>query len=121
MGDVTQLLGRALRIQEGVASQRLASADTLVDLAQARNRLDGPAAAEPLVRRALAIQRELLAPGHRTLVPALTALGELTFERGTVAEARELLLEAVGIARNKLPEHHSQRTRAEAALRKALG
>jgi hypothetical protein len=78
--------------------------------------LEGPGAGEPLLRRALAIQRETLKPGHRDLVPTLTALAEsLPAGEGEV-EARTLLNEAVTIARAKLPAHHSQRVYAEAAL-----
>ena len=65
------------------------------------------------------MQRETLVPGHRALVPTLTALGELLLVRGAAAEAQGLLRQAVDIARGRMPERHSQRRRAEAALIRA--
>jgi hypothetical protein len=79
--------------------------------------LEGPAAAEPLLRKALAIRRKVLVAGHRSLIPTLTALGRVLMDLGREAEARSLLAEAVQIARVKLPERHSQRLAAEEALR----
>jgi hypothetical protein len=62
------------------------------------------------------MQREALVPGHRSLVPTLTALGEVLSARHEDAEALPLFQEAVAVARAKLPAHHSQRAQAEAAL-----
>jgi hypothetical protein len=80
-------------------------------------KLEGPAAGEPKLRRALAIHRQTLAPNHRRLLPSLLALIE-ALPPGAHGEARALAQEAVQIARAKLPPHHSQRLRAEAALQK---
>jgi len=93
------------------------TAEVLVDLAAATARLSGPAAAEPLLTRALAIQRKVLMPGHRSLVPTLTALGTALAVEGRADQARPLLQEAVTIARTALPERHSQRLAAEQAAR----
>jgi tetratricopeptide (TPR) repeat protein len=92
-------------------------AQTLVDIAHAKATLEGPEAAEALLRQALAMQREVLVAGHRYLVPTLLALGETMLQRGAVSEAQPLLREAADIARHAMPEHHSQRLAAEAAVR----
>ena len=49
--------------------------EVLKQIAADRASLDGPSAAEPILRRALAIQRRPLPAGHRAMVPTLTALG----------------------------------------------
>jgi eukaryotic-like serine/threonine-protein kinase len=91
-------------------------AEDLVQLAAVRERLDGPSAAEPILRRALAIQRRTLPAGHRALVPTLTALGRALAALGRPGEAKPLLEEAVATARARLPERHSERLAAEKAL-----
>lgn len=109
---------RALRVREKALGRRrhYEIAESLADIAQSKLRLEGSAAAEPLLRRALAMQRDVLAPGHRSLVPTLTALGEVLAAVNKRAEARALLEEAVRIASARLPSHHSTRVRAEQAL-----
>jgi eukaryotic-like serine/threonine-protein kinase len=92
-------------------------ANILVDLAQARMNLGDVAAGEPILRRALGIQRRTLVARHRDLVPTLTKLAGALRDSGHAPEARTLLAEAVGIARERLPERHSQRLAAETALR----
>jgi serine/threonine protein kinase len=110
-------LERALRVRQRWLGETNADvADSLADVAYAKAVAEGPAVAEPLLRRAIALQRETRVAGHRALVPPLTALGEILLAKGSVAEARELLNEAVEIARKRMPERHSHRRRAEAAL-----
>ena len=96
-------------------------AETLVDFARAAAVIDGPAAAEPILRRALAMQREVLVPAHRDLVPTLTILARLIATTEGSAESLRMLTEAVSIARAKLPERHSLRIHAETALRAMEG
>jgi serine/threonine protein kinase len=116
--EAMPLLRRALSIRERAgAIERDELAVNLVDLAAATDELEGPAAAEPILRRALAIQRDVLAAGHPQLVPSLTALGRVLRRLGRVEEAEPLLEEAVRISRSRLPERHSIRRAAEAALR----
>ena len=93
-------------------------AQTLVDVAHAKTALDGPQAAEPLLRQALAMQREVLVAGHRYLVPTLLALGDVVLRGGASDEARVLFGGAAEIARHRMPEHHSQRLAAETATRR---
>lgn len=76
----------------------------------------GPASADATVRRALAIERKVLAPDHVSLVRTLTTLGRILIDGHRAPEARTYLVEAVRIARTQLPEHHSQRLEAERAL-----
>jgi tetratricopeptide (TPR) repeat protein len=112
-------LERALRIRErflGATHQDVA--ETLLEVARAQAALEGYEVAEPLLRRALAIQRQALVPGHRLLVPTLVTLGEIVGARGQTGESRALLREAVDIAQRRLPQHHSERRRAEDALRR---
>ena len=113
-------LERALRVREKALGSQLHNevATNLVELALARARLDEIEAAEATLRQALEIQREVLVAGHRSLVPTLSALGELRAARHDPAAARTLLEEAVGIAQAKLPARHSKRLGAEAALRR---
>ena len=92
-------------------------AEDLVHIAAVRARLDGPSAAEPILRRALAIERRTLPAGHINLVPILTALGGVLSAQGRPGEAKALLEEAVAIARARLPERHSERLAAEKALK----
>jgi eukaryotic-like serine/threonine-protein kinase len=91
-------------------------AQALVDLAQAKAALEGPHVSEPLLRQALAIQRDVLVTGHRYLVPTLVALGDAATPPGAMAEAQTVLQEASDIARRSMPEHHSHRLAAEAAV-----
>jgi tetratricopeptide (TPR) repeat protein len=111
---------RALRIRERTIGNKPHNeiAETLLEIARARAMLEGPDTAEPLMRRALAMQRETLVPGHRFLVPTLTTLGEALLARGATAEARGLLREAVDIALKRLRPHHSHRRQAEAAFKR---
>jgi serine/threonine-protein kinase len=92
-------------------------AEDLAQIAAVRTRLDGPSAAEPILRRALAIERRTLPAGHINLVPILTALGGTLSALGRPGEAKALLEEAVAIARSRLPERHSERLAAEKALK----
>ena len=110
---------RALRIHEKTFADENHPdiAEDLVQVAAVQERLDGPSAAEPILRRALAIQRRTLPAGHLALVETLTALGRALSALGRPGEARPLLEEAVAIARARLPERHSQRLAAEEALR----
>ncbi len=112
--EALPLFERALRLREKSLDRDIA--ENLVEIARVRVLLEETAQGERLLRRALALQREGLVPGHRSLVPTLTALGELLSARNAEAEALSLLQEAVEIARARLPVHHSQRARAEAAL-----
>jgi tetratricopeptide (TPR) repeat protein len=114
--EALSLFERELRLREKGAALDRDIALNLVEIAGVRTRLGETAEAERLLRRALAMQREALVPGHRSLVPTLTALGELLSARHEDGEALSLLQEAVAIARAKLPAHHSQRAQAEAAL-----
>jgi serine/threonine-protein kinase len=120
--EALPLFDRALRIYERAFPDEghAEIATILVDRARATRALEGPAAAEPLFRRALAIQRRVLVDRHRDLVLTLTELGRVVRELGRVDEARRLLTEAVDIARARLPAPHSQRRAAEEALRAAL-
>jgi len=115
------LLERALALRKkampGQKSDEVAR--NLVDIAAARNALEGEAAAEPILRNALAMQRDALTPDHPSLVPTLTALARALAAKGSAAAARPLLEEAVRIARARLPERHSWRRAAETALRQA--
>jgi Tetratricopeptide repeat len=88
----------------------------LVEIARVKAVLEGAHLAEPLLRQALTMQRDTLVPGHRFLVPTLLGLGEVVRSRGGPAEAQGLFREAVDIARKSLPERHSLRRRAEAAV-----
>jgi len=111
--------GLALREKAFPGQDHEAIAESLTDIALARKQLEGPAVAEPLLRKALAIRRRVLVAGHRLLIPTLTALGRVLLDQGREAQARPVLAEAVAIARAKLPERHSQRREAEEALRVA--
>src|SRR4029453_1559937 len=91
-------------------------AEVLVDIGRARAAIDEPAAAETLLRRAVAIQRRALSADSEAMVPTLTALGQLLGRERKSAEARPLLEEAARIARSRLPERHVDRLEAEAAL-----
>jgi serine/threonine-protein kinase len=119
--DALPLFERALRLRQKAlgAAPHTDIAETLVDIAEATAVLNGREAAEPFARRALAIQRQVLAPGHRTFVRTLTVLGRLLVQDGRTVEARPLLEEAVGIAHARMPERHSLRLQAEAALLEA--
>ena len=108
--------GLALREKSLPGPDHEEIAESLTDIALATKQLEGPAAAEPILRRALAIRRHVLVAGHRSLVPTLTALGRVLLDLRRESEARPLLAEAVEIARAKLPERHSQRLAAEQAL-----
>ena len=109
-------LERALRIRRRwVGDKHAEVADVLVEIARAKAVLEGAHVAEPLLRQALTMQRETLVPGHRFLVPTLLELGELVRSRGA-SEAQGLFQEALDIARKSLPERHSLRRRAEAAV-----
>src|SRR5439155_252215 len=72
-------------------------AETLVHVGRARALVDGPAATEPLLRRALAIQRRAFPADSEVLVPTLTALGQVLGQGHKEDEARPLLEEAVRI------------------------
>ncbi len=110
-------LERALRIrQKRLGETHSEIAETLVEIGRAQALLHGLDVAEPTLRRALTMHRETLVPGHRFLVPTLLALGEVVLARGGAAEAQSLFREAVDIARKSLPERHSLRRRAEAAV-----
>ena len=117
--DALPLFERALRLREKALGTRANNdvAETFVDIAEAKSLLQGPSVAEPIVQRALEMQRQVLAPGHRSFVRTLTVLGRLRAQSGRTAEASNALEEAVGIARTRLPEGHSLRLGAEAALR----
>ncbi len=114
--EALPLFERALRMREKAAALDRDVAENLVEIAGVKQSLGDSGEAERLLRRALAMQRDALVPGHRALVPTLTALGELIAARNREAEALPLLEESVQIAREKLPTHHSQRAHAEAAL-----
>jgi eukaryotic-like serine/threonine-protein kinase len=108
---------RALRIQEQTHGRDFSEvAEVLVELGRARAAAEGPAVAEPALRRALTIQRHALSAESEALVPTLTALGQVLARQHKAAEARPLLEEAVRIAGSRLPERHSDRLEAEAAL-----
>ena len=111
--------GLALREKAFPGQDQEPIAESLTDIALARKTLEGPAVAEPILRKALAIRRHVLVVGHRSLVPTLTALGRVLLDLGRNTEARPVLAEAVAIARAKLPERHSQRRDAEEAWRAA--
>ena len=115
--EAIPVLERALRISEkGHGSDHADVADVLVELARARAALNRQDVSEPLLQRALAIQRRLLAADDPSLVPTLTFLGEAVASHD-VDKAHALLDEALTIARAHLPEENSQRVAVETALR----
>jgi serine/threonine-protein kinase len=105
---------RALQVRRKVlGTDRHADiAENLVDVARVKARVEGNAAAEPIIRRALATQREVLPAGHRGLLSTLLALVDV-LPHGS-AEIRVLGEEAARIAQAKLPPKHSLRVKAEA-------
>ena len=113
--EALNLFERVLRIRTGVAGGEKSSqvAETLTDIAIAKRLIDGPAASEVVLRRALAIERSALSPKHRQFVVTLTALGQSLLDQGKADEAARVLGDAVEIARVKLPANHSQRRAAE--------
>jgi hypothetical protein len=74
---------------------------------------DGPAAAEAL-QTAIASYREQEEPGR--LAEALCALAEVRSAKGNIAEARELLREAITLRKKIMPASH----RALAAVQEQL-
>ena len=60
-----------------------------------------PDLAEPLLRRALALDRALLPPGHPSTAEVLTSLGALLVDRRAADQAEPLLREALAIRRAK--------------------
>ena len=121
-GESLPLFERALALRrKALPEDHDEIAETLTDIANAKAALEGPAVAEPILRRALEMRRRVLAPGHRSFLPTLMALSRVLRDQARTAEAQPLLEEAVAIARAKLPENHSQRQEAEAALAAAGG
>jgi len=108
---------RALEIREqALGASATQVGEVLVEKANLELTRHQPALAEPLLRRALEIERHGLVAGHRAFVPCLLALGRALREEGRPDEARPRLQEAVEIARHSLPGPHSLRRAAESEL-----
>lgn len=117
--EAVPLFERSLGVRERMFAGENHSeiAVLLVDIARAKRVSEGPRSAEPILRRALAIQRNALSAGHPELVPTLNTLGGVLLDLGRRAEAEPVLKESVDIARAKLSQRHSRRLAAEAAWR----
>ena len=120
--EARAVLEQVLAAWEGSLGREHPDVATMLnDLAQAEYAIGGVSLSEPLLIRALAIQRKALAPKHPALVPTLTALGRNRLDQKQPLAARPLLEEAAAIARAALPEGHSERLKAEAFLRGIAG
>ena len=77
--------------------------NNLAQLLQATNRL---AEAEPLMKRALAIDEKALGPEHPNVAAALNIMAVLCLQEGEYAKAEPLLLRSVAVNEKVLgPEH----------------
>lgn len=78
------------------------AAVSLNDLAMALKALDRLADAEPLYRRAIAIEQKVLGPASSEVAASLSNLGELYRKMGRLAEARDLLKQALNVQEKAL-------------------
>jgi serine/threonine-protein kinase len=121
-GDHAAALGlflRVLAIRERVRGpEDPFVAQSLDDVAQERLRLDPAAPVEPLLRRALAICRTKLPPGHLDTGGALFVLGGVLCDRHKTAEGFSMLQESAAILHRTLPPGTSAIQEAETRLRR---
>ena len=85
------------------------------------HRMGDHAEAEQLYRRALALYRPALPPGHPYLGFTLAGLGELLLDLARPAEAEPYLREAVAAWERRGEEGREALARARAALARARG
>ena len=84
------------------------TANSLVNVAASRVRLDDLAGAEPLYRRALATKQRLLGAAHPDVAGDAVGLAELLMRTGALAEAESLLVDALAAHEASLPPGHGQ-------------
>jgi len=96
-------------------------AQSLEDVAQERLHLDPAAPVEPLLRRALAICRDKLPPGHLDTGGVLLVLGGFLCEHHKATEGLPMLQESAAILRRTLPPGSSDLQDAETRLRACAG
>ncbi len=104
--EAEALLGRVLLIYERHPEERQGLGRALSNLAGVYWRLDRFDDAEPLMKRALAIDEELLGPDHPRLARTLNNLGLIAQQRRQQAEAEAYFRRALTIKEKTLgPEH----------------
>ena len=119
-GDHAAALGLFLRVlalrERARGPEDPFVAQSLGDVAQESLRLDPAAPVEPLLRRALAICRAKLPPGHLDTGGALLILGGFLCDHKNAVEGLSMLQESAAILRRALPPGSPDLQEAEARL-----
>ena len=120
-GDHATALGLFLRVlairERARGPEDPFVAQSLEDVAQERLHLDPAAPVEPLLRRALAICRGKLPPGHLDTGGVLLVLGGFLCEHHKATEGLPMLQESVAILHRTLPPGSSDLREADSRLR----
>jgi len=95
-GQALEMTRRLLGEQPRTAAQMLTLGSVMIDQGRADD-------AEPLLRRALAMDRATLPPGHWRIADAESVLGACLTELGRYREAEELLLGSYPVLRSETP------------------
>ncbi|MEZ5963812.1 MAG: tetratricopeptide repeat protein [Planctomycetota bacterium] len=105
---VVQAMAAAVRVldEDGLADQPLVEGRVRQAIGSTLRQLGRYDEAEPNLRKALALQRAALPPGHVDIAAGLTELGTLLRARNDLAEAGQLLEEALEIVRAARPAGH---------------
>ena len=104
--EAVALSRRSLARAEAAGEDRLATATALYDLAFALYLSRGYAEAEPLLVRALAIQKRHLPGKHMLIANTMNNLGLVLWELGRYEESGELAADALLMREAVLPENH---------------
>jgi len=117
----SDLLHRAIRLDEAAGGRGPALATSLNNLGLVRHAEGRLGAAADLYRRALSLLENSLGPDHPDTARVLNNLAQVELERGDTRSALALQERAVRIARDSLGANHATTLAIEAALRRTRG
>ncbi len=94
-----QMADKALQMQRRLGGDKNPDdASSMIVLGLARSLRNDLAGAEPVLRQALGIRKDLFPPGHVQIIGAEIRLGEVLASEGKIGEAEPILREAATAA-----------------------